>query len=157
MKYKRLRVEELHSLEKEFISFLASAQITAQDWELMKKQELHKAEELIEVFSDVVYDKVMRNIKYVEYRDDKTLNIYHCGNDTIQLIGLRVSANSPINLMSENILDQWQQNHDAGVSIVRSQKKYLTTREEEVFALLQNGCTVTTEKYFLLLANLPDS
>ena len=77
MKYKRLSIEELKALEKEFISFLASAQITGQDWEKMKVEEASKAEELIDVFSDLVYEKVMNKIQYLEYRDQRSINIFH--------------------------------------------------------------------------------
>ena len=39
MKYKRLTTDELQALEKEFVHFLASAQITGQDWIKMKEKE----------------------------------------------------------------------------------------------------------------------
>ena len=74
-KYKCLTADELQNLEKEFINFLASAQITGSDWEKMKKDEVEKVEELIAVFSDLVYEKVLSKIKFLEYRDTKTLNI----------------------------------------------------------------------------------
>jgi hypothetical protein len=56
MKYKRLTTEELKHLEKEFVNFLASAQITGSDWEKMKANEIEKAEELLDVFSDLVFE-----------------------------------------------------------------------------------------------------
>ena len=77
MKYKRLSKEDLSHLEKEFVNYLASAQITAPDWEKIKTEEKEKAEELIDVFSDMVYDKVVTNIKFLEFRDNKTLNVYN--------------------------------------------------------------------------------
>ena len=60
MKYKRLSVEELQALEQEFINFLAAAQITAPDWVKMKENEFAKAEELVDVFSYMVFDKVLK-------------------------------------------------------------------------------------------------
>ena len=154
MKYKRLTTDELNALEKEFISFLSSAQITSNDWVKMKKEEQHKAEELIDVFSDVVYDKVLQKIKYAEYRDEKTLNLYCFGDKKIELVGIRLSANSHFNLNSNDLLSQWNKNKDAGVNIFKSEKVYSKTREEEVFELLQNGCNITDEKYFKLLSGL---
>jgi NAD-specific glutamate dehydrogenase len=154
MKYKRLTTDELNALEKEFINFLSSAQITANDWEKMKKSEQHKAQELIDIFSDVVYDKVLRKIKYAEYRDEKTLNLYFFGDEKIELVGIRVSANSHFNLNTDDLLSQWNVNKDAGINIFKSEKIYNKVREEEVFELLQNGCNVTDEKYFKLLSGL---
>jgi NAD-specific glutamate dehydrogenase len=153
MKYKRLTLEELNTLEKEFIQFLSSAQITASDWEKMKSAEPKKAEELIDVFSDVVYDKVMQKIKYAEYRDEKTLNLYYFGNEKVELVGMKVSANSKLNLNSDDLFKEWKTNNDAGVNIFKSERIYIKQREEEVFEMLQNGCTITNEKYFKLLSD----
>lgn len=132
MKFKRLTMEELKALEQDFISFLAHAQITAQDWEKMKREEAHKADELIDVFSDVVYDKVLRKIRYLEFRDEKTLNLYHCSDEAIFLTGLRVKEHSAIDLTKPGILDQWNTDHLSSVSIVRSEKKYLKLVEKFV-------------------------
>jgi len=146
MKYKRLTVEELRHLEKEFVSFLAHAQITAADWEKMKREENSKANELIEVFSDVVYDKVLKKITFLEYRDAKTLNIFKFNDKDIELAGIRVNAPSDIDLTkTENFNDI---NNFAGISIVYSQKKYSKEKEDEVFEMLENGCLITDEKLF---------
>lgn len=89
----------------------------------MKRNELEKAEELIDVFSDVVYDKVLRKISYLEYREPKSLNIYKCGDDKIELVGLRVNEHSPLDLTAENVFSQWSEANNASVSVVRHRKK----------------------------------
>jgi len=134
MKYKRLTNEELQALEKEFVNYLAAAQITASDWEKMKKDELQKAEELIDVFSDMVYEKVMGKIKFLEYRDKKTLNIFNCREDEIVLVGLRVSENSPLDLTSDHLLAGWDMN-DEKIGVIKSKKNYVKERGLEVFEL----------------------
>ncbi len=111
MKYKRLAASELQHLEKEFINFLASAQITGPDWEKMKVNEFQKAEELIDVFSDVVYDKVLSKIKFMEFRDEKTMNIFSILEDKIILLGLRVKENSSMNLTGTDVFTQWNENN----------------------------------------------
>ncbi len=151
MKYKRLTTEELQQLEKEFVNFLASAQITGPDWEKMKKNEVEKAEELIDVFSDVVYDKVMSKIKFVDYRDEKTLNIFNCTEDKIILIGLRVKEHSSLDLTAADVFTQWNDNNTSAVNVIRSEKKYMKERGMEVFELLQNGCLITDDRLFNLL------
>lgn len=148
MKYKRLTIEELKELEKEFISFLASAQITGSDWEKMKKEEFAKAEELIDVFSDLVYEKVMNKIQYLEYRDEKSMNIFHFTTDKIILIGLRVKENSEMDLTAEDIFNQWNESAVKSVNIIKTEKGYTRDRGEEAFELLQNGCFITDDKVF---------
>lgn len=154
MKYKRLTNEELVALEKEFINFLASAQITGSDWEKMKSSDLGKAEELIDVFSDLVYEKVMGKINYLEFRDKKTLNIFHFTEDKIMLVGLRVKENDKLDLMAENVFEQWTQSNSSSVNIVKTEKKYLKERGEEVFDLLQTGCFITDDKLFKAISNM---
>lgn len=153
MKYKRLNPEELQALENEFVNFLASAQITGSDWVKMKAKELSKAEELIDVFSDVVYDKILRKIKYLEYRDAKTLNIFYCADDRIMLAGMRVKEHSQLDLTSPNFFNKWKEENLTMVNIVKSEKPYVKEREEEVFELLQSGCLITDEKLFNALMN----
>ncbi|MES2590800.1 MAG: DUF6495 family protein [Bacteroidota bacterium] len=154
MKYKRLTSEELQALEKEFIHFLSSAQITGQDWLKMKEKELEKAEELIDVFSDMVYEKVMSKIKFLEYRDSKTLNIFNCADDKIVLIGLRVKEHSHLDLTSADIFLQWNEHNTSSVNIIKSEKNYIKDRGVEVFELLQSGCLITDNKLFSLLSGL---
>ncbi len=152
MKYKRLTIEELTALEKEFISFLASMQITGQDWEKLKKEELEKAEELIAIFSDMVYDKVLKKIKFLEYRDSKTLNVFNCSEDKIILAGLRVKEHSPLDLTDPEIFIKWNENNTSSVNVFKTEKNYIKEREEEVFELLQNGCLITDDNLFNLLS-----
>lgn len=154
MKYKRLRPEELQALEKEFVNFLASAQITGPDWEKMKEQELEKANELIEVFSDLVYDKVLRKIKFLEFRDAKTLNIFNCTEEKIKLLGLRVNESSTLDLTAPDVLSKWNQNNSGSVTVVRTEKNYSKERELEMFELLETGCLITDDKLYNLLRGM---
>ena len=153
-KYKRLSAQELQALEQEFINFLASLQITAPDWEKIKKNEEEKAEEIIVVFSDMVYEKVVSKIKFLEYRDAKTLNIFSCMDDKITLIGIRVKENSTLDLTSPDILSEWAKNITSAVNIIKKEKNYEKERGPEIFELLQNGCLITNDKLFNLLCEM---
>ena len=154
MKYKRLDSSELKALEKEFIHFLASAQITGSDWEKMKLEELSKAEELLDVFSDLVYEKVMNKIEFLEYRDNKSLNLFRFTEDKVVLLGIRVKENSKLDLMAEGVFDQWKNSDSDAVNLVRSEKQYRGEKGVEVFELLQTGCFITDGKLFNLLQQL---
>jgi cag pathogenicity island protein 24 len=154
MKYKRLTPDELKALEQDFISFLASAQITGPDWEKMKKEENHKANELVDVFSDLVYDKVLSKISYLEYRDPKTLNIFYFSPEGVSLVGLRVKETSSLDLTAENVMSQWNSSNNASVNVVRSERKYEKERQTEIFELLQAGCMITNDRLFKLLNSL---
>ncbi|HET6227414.1 MAG TPA: DUF6495 family protein [Bacteroidia bacterium] len=151
MKYKRLTTEELKALEPEFIHFLAAAQITGPDWDKMKKNELTKAEELIEVFSDMVYEKVLRKINFLEYREKKTLNIFHFTEDAIVLVGLRVNEHSQLDLTAEDISAQWNESHGNAINVMKTERPYIKERNVEVLELLESGCLITDERLFNVL------
>ncbi len=154
MKYRRLTSEELRELEQEFIHFLAAAQITGQDWERMKQNETLAAEELIETFSDMVYEKVLGNIELLEYRDSKTLNIFKFESDKILLVGLRVNENSPIDLTQPGMFSKLDSDTIGAVSVIKTERAYKGNKQMEVFDLIQNGCVVTDEKLFDLIMNI---
>jgi cag pathogenicity island protein 24 len=154
MKYKRLSVEELQALQMDFVNFLASMQITAADWEKMKKEKNEEANLLIDVFSDMVYDKVLNKISYLEFRDEKTLNIFYFGQDTVKLIGLRVKEGSKLNLMVPDVMEQWNESNQASVNIVRSERNYQKEKQLEIFELLQTGCLITDDKLFKTLNSI---
>ncbi|HEX8517328.1 MAG TPA: DUF6495 family protein [Bacteroidia bacterium] len=154
MKYKRLATDELKVLEPDFINFLASMQITGPDWEKMKKEENEKANELIDVFSDLVYDKVLGKISYLEYRDSKTLNLFYFTQDKMKLIGLRVKETSSLDLTAPEVMEQWNSSNNASVTIVSSEKNYEKDKQTEVFELLQAGCLITDDRLFKLLSSL---
>lgn len=154
MKYKRLNNEELEHLEKEFVNFLSSAQVTGPDWEKMKTEELDRAEDLLDVFSDMVYDKVMGKMKFLEFRDAKTLNIFNCLADKVELIGLRVKENSDLDLTADDVFKNWDDSTMRSLNIVKSEKKYTNERGVEVFALLQSGCLITDDKLYNVLTGL---
>ena len=154
VKYKRLSTEELNALEKEFINFLSSMQITGADWQKMKIRENIKAEELITVFSDLVYDKVLKKIKFLEYRDAKTLNIFNFLENKISLIGIRVKDQSSLNLTSDDIFSQWTESNLSSINLIKSEKNYTKERELEIFELLQTGCLITDDKLYNLLMEM---
>ena len=149
MKYRRLTEEELQALEQEFVNFLAAAQITGPDWEKMKINEPQVAEELIDAFSDLVYEKVLKNIQLLEYRDAKTLNIFKFEEDKILLLGLRVKEKSEMDLTKP---ESFKLNNltISSLTVIKTERKYSKSKEMEVFELIQNGCVITDDKLYEL-------
>ena len=67
MKYQRLSKEQLEELHVEFINFLATQSITAEEWSDIKENKPQVAEEEIDIFSDLVWEKVLTNAQYLEH------------------------------------------------------------------------------------------
>ena len=78
MKFARLSSSELESLEKEFIAFLAVNGIDSDYWIKLKETDNEKAEDLVDVFSDIVWKKNLDEIKFLEHRTNNSLKLFHC-------------------------------------------------------------------------------
>ena len=66
MKYTRLTKEQLEELNQEFINFLATQSITAEEWKEIKEQKPEVAEEELDIFSDLVWEGVLSKVEYLE-------------------------------------------------------------------------------------------
>ena len=66
MKYRRLSKEQFEELHKEFINFLATQSITADEWKKLKTEKPAVAEQELDVFSDLIWEGVLQKVTYLE-------------------------------------------------------------------------------------------
>ena len=85
-KYRLLTQDELTSMEKEFIDYLVLNSIIADDWQKIKAETPEKAEKIIELFSDVVFEKILRSVKYLLKQTPKELFAFYCEAEKIHLV-----------------------------------------------------------------------
>lgn len=140
-KYRLLTQDELKELEQEFIKYLVVNGITAEDWENIKKNDQARALKVLELFSDVVFEGVMRKIKFLDNKSPQSIKSFQCLADKIVLVGLEVSK-------TPNLLDvkQFQQVLDQSpndVKVYNTEKKYSKTRELELFDMIDKGCEIS--------------
>ncbi len=151
MKYRRLTDEELKEMEQEFINFLVSNTITGEDWEKLKLNNPEKAQKLIENFSDIVLQKVLEKIEFIEHRTAKDWKIFQCQPDKILMKGFSADANSHIDFNSPNVLKDIE---GSTIQLYKAEKAYNSDREKEIFEMIQSGCTITEGKVFNVMAHL---
>jgi Family of unknown function (DUF6495) len=72
MKYKRLTKEQFEALHQEFATFLASQSIDKQEWDEIKAKKTEVAEQELDVFSDLIWDGVLTNAKFLEHFSKKS-------------------------------------------------------------------------------------
>jgi hypothetical protein len=158
MKYRRLRQEELEEMEKEFITFLSSNTVTAEEWEKLKKDAPEKAEQLIELFSDVAFDKILENIEYIEYKTPKDIKTFHFLEDKIIMNGLFVEGNTSFDFTKEQSTEQMLQQvqvSGAQLKLYTAEKVYSRTPQMEAFEMLENGAVISKDGHlFKLLEGL---
>ena len=57
MLYRRLTKEEFENLPEDFAIFLASNSIDKKEWDTIKEMDIKKADGLLDIFSDLVFEK----------------------------------------------------------------------------------------------------
>ena len=78
MKYRCLSDEELKELEGEFKHFLISNNFYTEEWEELNKKKDKKVQELVEMFSDIVLDKALKNIRFLEHITQHDIKSFKC-------------------------------------------------------------------------------
>ena len=128
MKYTRIPTDELEKLEEEFVNFLVMNGIIADDWLAIKENEPLNADEIINQFSEVVWESILRSTKYLNKVEEDSAYYFKCDTDKIYLIKVDKT--------------------EAAAEQFSTSKEYNKTRELELFEMLQSGCTISEgEKY----------
>ena len=152
MRFRTLTLDELKELHEEFIQFLSSNTITGKDWKKIKKEDYPKAENLIDIFSDIVLEKSLSNIKFLEKREPNNLLLFKFNEKQIDLIGLSVDSNSKVDFTkTEDISALAEGDLKVRLNTFKTSKPYTENREDEMFKLLIDGCLVTDETLYNVL------
>ena len=93
MKYARLTKEQLEELHPEFINFLATQSIDKSEWDEIKKNRIHVAEQEIDVFSDMIWEKALTNVSHIDHFSKNYIFLFKCMEDVV--FSLVVKTNNP--------------------------------------------------------------
>jgi len=146
MQYRRLTEAELDEVEPQFVRFLASNQITADDWEKLKTESPDKVERLIEIFSDIVFDKVLEDVNYLEFKTPHDLKAFHFLEDKAVMNGLKIEGETEVDLteqMNPKQLSQQLQLTGAKLKLYTAEKEYKESRKMEIFNLMEGGALIS--------------
>ena len=148
MKYRQLTKEQFEELHMEFATFLAAQQIDVKEWEVIKKEKPHVAEEEMNLFSDVVWDRVLLKTNYLEHFSENSINLFRCDAEEIHRIVVKVNKEG-INLLNPDDYNWFVDNsqHDS-IEYFKGQKPYVKERNMEVFDLIEKGSVVSKGDLF---------
>lgn len=141
MRFRRLSAEELKELEQEFIQFLAVSGVEAHDWEQFKISNPTFCEEKIQEFSDVVIGTVLRKTRYAEHKSTNDWLLFKFYENEVSVIIIHTDKLD----LTKDVLNE--ANMDL-LTINRTSKPYSTSREDELFKMMQQGCIITDGKIF---------
>jgi len=153
-KYRTLTHEELESMQNEFIDFLVLNGITGEDWEKLKQNNPDNAEGICESFSDVVFTKILKNCRYIESHTPKHLVAIFCDNEEMHLQGLEAPVESIIDFTNPQDFERLKTIPLEGIQRIKTQKKYSTERELEIWNMLNKGFFISNQKLYMTLFSL---
>ncbi|MCB9284103.1 MAG: hypothetical protein H6563_08535 [Lewinellaceae bacterium] len=158
MKYRQLNLEELEELRDDFVRFLAANHVTADDWERLKKEAPEKADSLLDLFSDTVFEDVLSKVEYMEFKTPKDIKTFHCQPDKILMLGLMIEGESSLDFTQDQTPEEMMsslQDSSASLKVYSAEKGYRESREQELFRMLEHGCLISREgEMYKLLASI---
>ncbi len=148
MKYTRLTKEQFEELHQEFINFLATQSITADEWEDIKKNKPESAEQELDVFSDLVWYGVLNKVEFLEHISPNQIHLFKCREKDMHLIALKLKENKVDLTTKEGF--QWLRDNllSDAIEFFNAKKAYSDDKHEDIFKLIQQGANITKGDLF---------
>jgi len=150
MKFRYLTNEELELLEEDFVQFLIVNGVEGKKWEKINSENHANALELVGLFSDLVLQKSLEKVDFGEFSNKSQFFIFAFKSEEIELVAVQSSDPQLDISIFENLIESIQ-NYPTALSIFKQKKIYSRSREEEIFALMNNGLLLSNQKQFDLL------
>ena len=156
MKYSRLTKEQFVELHQEFINFLATQSITANEWANLKANKPELAEMELDIFSDLIWEGVLNKAKYLEHFSPQHMYLFRLGSKKMKAIVVNVknknvdiTTKEGYNWLRENLMDE-------SVEFLQADKDYTADKNLDKFKMIEQGAIITKGdlfKYFDGLIN----
>lgn len=154
MKYTRLTKEQFEALNKEFSLFLAAQQITADDWDKLKKDNPDNAEIQLDSFSDLVWQDVLNKVAFVDKWEPNSLFLFAYLESEINLIAVKV-LDKGIDLTTDAGVAWLQVNYKGdNVELYTASKKYTKEKDITVFETIKKGGVISDGKYYTFFKDM---
>ncbi|MGJ8659967.1 DUF6495 family protein [Cellulophaga fucicola] len=143
MKYARLTKQQLEELQPEFVNFLASQTITAEEWSTLKKEKPQVAEDELDVFSDLIWEGVLGKVEYLENISAQQMHLFHLEEKEMKLLSVKV-MNPDVDLTTSIGFSWFKKNWQSDfVEYLTASKVYTEDRNLDKFNLIKQGASIT--------------
>jgi len=147
MKYTRLTKEQFEDLHEEFAKFLATQGVDRPKWDAIKSQQPEVAEQVLDVFSDIIWEGVLSKIEYLENNSPKQLFLFHLRESEMK--AMVIKTEEAVDLTTLEGL-QWLEKmfHSETVELLVANKAYVNDRNSDIFALIRQGAVISEGHLF---------
>ena len=154
MKYARLTREQLEELHPEFITFLATQSIDKLEWDDIKKNRSHVAEQEIDLFSDMIWEKALTNVTHIDHFSKNYIFLFKCMQNAVFSFVIK-TKNSQIDFVSADGIQWLSENlFSDEVEITRGKKDVSEKRNESLFEIIKQGGIISKGELFTKLDSL---
>lgn len=153
MKYSRLTKEQFEELHQEFINFLATQSVTADEWENLKVNKPEMAEMELDVFSDLIWEGALNKAEYLEHISPQHMYLFRLADDKMYVIALTLKNDVDItttegyNWLRENLMDE-------NVEFLQADKAYGDDKNLDKFKMIEQGAVITKGDLYKYFDNL---
>jgi hypothetical protein len=148
MKYTRLTKEQFEELHREFINFLATQSITAEEWKKIKTNQPEVAEQELDVFSDLVWEGVLQKATYLENLAPLQLFLFKIEETKMQLILIKVLDETKDITTAQDYKWLRENYMNESVEFFEATKEFSADKNADVFSLIQQGAIITKGELF---------
>lgn len=148
MKYRRLTYQEFDLLKDDFQEYLYSQKLSSFEWRILQDQYSTNAQNILEQYSDITFEKVFRDINYLEIRTPKKLSVTHFTEEMYTTIGIEVPQISSLDLTDIECLSNLKTMDFGGYRSYKKSEFYTLGRETKVFEMLESGAYVVDSNSF---------
>ena len=155
MKYSRLTKEQFEELHPEFINFLATQSITADEWTNLKANKPDLAEMELDVFSDLIWEGALNKAEYLEHFAPQHMYLFHLEENNMHAIV--VNLKNDVDITTQEGYDWLRENlMDENVEFLQADKEYSEDKNLDKFKMIEQGAVITKGElyqYFYKLIN----
>jgi hypothetical protein len=157
MKYSRLTKEQFEELHQEFSTFLATQTIDKAEWDLIKINKPEVAEQELDVFSDLIWEKVLAKAEYLEHFSKNHIFLFQCFETEVKSIVLK-STVPEVDFLTKDGLQWLSDNMFTETIDMKIGKKVFTEdRNFSLFQLIQQGAFLSDGQLFKQINTIIES
>src|SRR5690625_7360716 len=67
----------------------------------MKEKEPEQCQGLIDIFSDIVFEKILGKVKYLEHREKRVIRIFRSGEEKVVMNGFQLEGETAIDFRKD--------------------------------------------------------
>ena len=151
MKYRILTYQELQILQEDFSEFLYKRGLNKFEWNVLQDQESNNAFRILSSFSDETFEKVLKDIKFLEFRSKNRIQSIKCQAKKMVILKLTSKLNQAIDFTDRNCIRSLEKESLVPYSCSKEVKYYEQEREKEIFSLIESGCYSVNSSLFISL------